>query len=71
MVDDTGEWRSVLADLAAGTVGGCSGIVVGYPLDTVRVRLMSTVTRARYIGVLHCFSDMVRTQGVRGEAEGA
>lgn len=30
------EEYSVLVDLAAGTVAGCSGIIVGQPLDTVR-----------------------------------
>jgi hypothetical protein len=60
------EVRRIAVDLTAGTVGGCSGIVVGYPLDTVRVRLMSTVTNARYRGMLHCFMDIVRSEGVRG-----
>lgn len=30
------EEYSVFVDLAAGTIAGCSGIIVGQPLDTVR-----------------------------------
>ena len=31
-------WRAFFEDLTAGTIGGCAGIIVGQPLDTVKVQ---------------------------------
>eukprot|EP00808_Paulinella_micropora_P011819 g35716.t1 len=35
------QWNEILIDLSAGTVGGVAGIIAGYPLDTLRVRLQT------------------------------
>ena len=56
------EWMNTLKDLTAGTIGGCSGIVAGQPLDTVKVRLQSTNS---FTGPLDCLVKTVRNEGVR------
>ena len=59
------ELISVGKDLFAGTVGACVGIVVGQPLDTVRVRMQAggfpPGTSATYV-----FRATLRQFGVRG-----
>eukprot|EP00808_Paulinella_micropora_P014878 g29976.t1 len=35
------QWNGVINDLTSGTVGGVAGIIAGYPLDTIRVRLQT------------------------------
>ena len=46
----------------AGNMGGIFGLVLAYPLDTVKVR-MQTRPANTYNGVLHCLSTMARTEG--------
>jgi len=50
----------VLKDLIAGTVGGVAGIVVGHPIDTVKVRLQVDTS---YKGVLDCVAKTWRLEG--------
>lgn len=50
----------VLKDLIAGTIGGASGIIVGHPIDTVKVRLQ--VDRS-YKGITDCVLKTVRLEG--------
>jgi len=50
----------VLKDLIAGTVGGACGIVVGHPIDTVKVRLQ--VDR-NYKGITDCVIKTWRIEG--------
>jgi hypothetical protein len=57
-----------LKDLTAGTIGGCAGIIVGQPLDTIKVRLQSKP--GVYSGVVNCLSTMVRTEGPRSLFKG-
>ncbi|KAK2879249.1 hypothetical protein QQF64_010578 [Cirrhinus molitorella] len=52
-----------LADFVAGSVGGAFGVAVGYPLDTVKVRLQ---TQTRDSGVWECVRRTCRTEGVSG-----
>ena len=47
-------------DLTAGTIGGVSGVVVGQPMDTVKVRLQ---TNAAYRGTWHCLSTTAAREG--------
>ncbi|GAB5369850.1 hypothetical protein AAMO2058_001441900 [Amorphochlora amoebiformis] len=54
---------AVIKDLAAGTVGGCGGIIAGQPLDTVKVRIQSPTTRGLYRGPIHCFLKIVTDEG--------
>lgn len=53
---------SVAQDLVAGTIGGCSGIVIGQPFDTVKVRLQSAGAGV-YRGPLQCAAEMVKHEG--------
>lgn len=49
-----------LRDIAAGTVGGVCGIVVGHPLDTVKVRMQTSAAR---MGMMGCIAQTVRQEG--------
>ncbi|TYZ67484.1 hypothetical protein PybrP1_008861 [[Pythium] brassicae (nom. inval.)] len=62
------EEYSVFVDLAAGTVAGCSGIIVGQPLDTVKVRLQTHSTF--YKGAIDCARQTFRHEGARGFFKG-
>ncbi|KAJ8409097.1 hypothetical protein AAFF_G00241180 [Aldrovandia affinis] len=55
------------ADFVAGSVGGAVGVVVGYPIDTVKVRIQ---TQRRFTGVWHCFRSTWKTEGVYGFFKG-
>nr|XP_029544372.1 solute carrier family 25 member 47 isoform X2 [Oncorhynchus nerka] len=52
-----------LADFVAGSVGGAFGVAVGYPLDTVKVRIQ---TQRRFTGVWQCIHTTWKTEGVNG-----
>ncbi|XP_064784734.1 solute carrier family 25 member 47-B isoform X1 [Oncorhynchus masou masou] len=52
-----------LADFVAGSVGGAFGVAVGYPLDTVKVRIQ---TQRRFTGVWQCIHTTWKTEGVSG-----
>ncbi|XP_019909734.2 solute carrier family 25 member 47-B isoform X1 [Esox lucius] len=52
-----------LADFAAGSVGGAFGVAVGYPLDTIKVRIQ---TQRRFTGVWQCIRTTWKTEGVNG-----
>lgn len=49
----------------SGGVGGMCSVVVGQPLDTVKVRLM-TDSRREFKGMLDCLRKSVAREGVRG-----
>ncbi|XP_008050255.1 solute carrier family 25 member 47 [Carlito syrichta] len=50
-------------DFVAGAIGGICGVAVGYPLDTVKVRIQ---TEPKYTGVWHCIRDTYRRERVWG-----
>uniref|UniRef100_A0A8D2CJZ7 Solute carrier family 25 member 47 n=1 Tax=Sciurus vulgaris TaxID=55149 RepID=A0A8D2CJZ7_SCIVU len=50
-------------DFVAGAIGGVCGVAVGYPLDTVKVRIQ---TEPKYTGIWHCIRDIYRQERVRG-----
>ncbi|XP_049319914.1 solute carrier family 25 member 47-B isoform X2 [Astyanax mexicanus] len=56
-----------LADFLAGSVGGGFGVAVGYPLDTIKVRIQ---TQRKYTGVWHCIRTTCRNEGVYGFYKG-
>ncbi|GAU89603.1 hypothetical protein RvY_02136 [Ramazzottius varieornatus] len=61
----------VLADFVAGTLGGCAGVTVGYPLDMVKVRLQTQSTAAPlYNGPVHCLKTMVKQESFWGLYKG-
>ncbi|KAI8609707.1 mitochondrial carrier domain-containing protein, partial [Chytriomyces sp. MP71] len=47
----------------AGGCGGVFNVIVGYPFDTVKVRLQ---TSSEYRGFADCVKTMIRTEGLRG-----
>ncbi|XP_004434315.1 PREDICTED: solute carrier family 25 member 47 [Ceratotherium simum simum] len=50
-------------DFVAGAIGGVCGVAVGYPLDTVKVRIQ---TESRYMGIWHCVWDTYRRERLWG-----
>ncbi|XP_019607128.1 solute carrier family 25 member 47 isoform X1 [Rhinolophus sinicus] len=50
-------------DFVAGAIGGVCGVAVGYPLDTVKVRIQ---TEPKYTGIWGCVRDMYRRERVWG-----
>lgn len=58
-------------DFFAGCVGGCAAVLVGYPFDTVKVRLQTQDSRRpKYKGTIHCFSSIIRKESVAGLYKG-
>eukprot|EP00002_Diphylleia_rotans_P034104 TRINITY_DN7301_c0_g1_i2.p1 TRINITY_DN7301_c0_g1~~TRINITY_DN7301_c0_g1_i2.p1 ORF type:complete len:315 (-),score=44.80 TRINITY_DN7301_c0_g1_i2:132-1076(-) len=51
-------WRAIVKDLAVGSVAGAAGIVVGHPLDTIRVRLQTSPKHV-YSGAFDCAKKMI------------
>lgn len=50
---------------------GCAGVIVGHPLDTVKIHLQTQdFKNPKYRGSLHCLKTLVQTQGVRGVYRG-
>ncbi|XP_019317801.2 solute carrier family 25 member 47 isoform X1 [Panthera pardus] len=50
-------------DFVAGAIGGVCGVAVGYPLDTVKVKIQ---TEPKYRGIWHCVWDTYRRERVWG-----
>ncbi|XP_040831480.1 solute carrier family 25 member 47 [Ochotona curzoniae] len=50
-------------DFVAGAFGGICGVAVGYPLDTVKVRIQ---TERKHTGIWHCIRDTYRQERVWG-----
>ncbi|XP_071454337.1 mitochondrial basic amino acids transporter [Hetaerina americana] len=58
-------------DFAAGCLGGCAGVLVGHPLDTIKVRLQTQDFRnPQYKGTYHCFKSILQTEKVAGLYKG-
>ncbi|ODN04271.1 Mitochondrial basic amino acids transporter [Orchesella cincta] len=58
-------------DFLAGCVGGAAGVIVGHPLDTVKVRLQTqSPTNIKYRGTFHCLSTIVKKESVAGLYKG-
>ncbi|XP_076295449.1 mitochondrial basic amino acids transporter isoform X2 [Lasioglossum baleicum] len=54
-------------DFIAGCLGGSAGIVVGYPLDTVKVHMQTQDYRnPKYKGSWHCFRTIIAKESVAG-----
>ncbi|XP_006839589.1 PREDICTED: solute carrier family 25 member 47 [Chrysochloris asiatica] len=54
-------------DFVAGAIGGVCGVAVGYPLDTVKVRIQ---TDSKYTGIWRCVRDIYRRERVSGFYKG-
>lgn len=69
LVADDEIFYPAIRDLIAGTTGGVSGIIVGQPLDTIKVRLQTqsihNTTDSPYKGILDCALRSIRRDGFR------
>jgi solute carrier family 25 carnitine/acylcarnitine transporter 20/29 len=61
--------RQSLQDIAAGTVGGLCTVLVGHPLDTIKVRLQ-TAAPGSGLNMLSCMRLTLREEGIRGFYKG-
>uniref|UniRef100_A0A1B0DF90 Mitochondrial basic amino acids transporter n=1 Tax=Phlebotomus papatasi TaxID=29031 RepID=A0A1B0DF90_PHLPP len=54
-------------DFIAGCFGGCAGVIVGHPFDTIKVHLQTQDHRnPQYRGTFHCLKTIVARDSVRG-----
>uniref|UniRef100_A0A182WH21 Mitochondrial carnitine/acylcarnitine carrier protein CACL n=1 Tax=Anopheles minimus TaxID=112268 RepID=A0A182WH21_9DIPT len=54
-------------DFAAGCLGGCAGVLVGFPFDTVKVHLQTQNHKnPLYRGTIDCFRKIIVREGVHG-----
>lgn len=54
-------------DFIAGCLGGCAGVLVGHPFDTVKVHLQTQDgKKPLYRGTWHCMSSIIKTESVNG-----
>ncbi|GAB2279315.1 hypothetical protein Dimus_013958 [Dionaea muscipula] len=65
----------VAKDLAAGTVGGASQLIVGHPFDTIKVKLQSQPAllpgqQLKYTGAMHAARETLASEGPRGLFKG-
>lgn len=52
-------------DFFAGCVGGCAGVVVGHPFDTIKVKIQTqNFTKTQYKGAFDCFTKVVKNESV-------
>lgn len=56
-------------DFLAGCIGGAAGVIVGHPLDTIKVRLQ-TQSNGQYRGIIHCFTSIVKKESPSGLYKG-
>ncbi|XP_071759517.1 solute carrier family 25 member 47-A [Centroberyx gerrardi] len=56
-----------IADFVAGSIGGACGVAVGYPLDTVKVRIQ---TQKQFTGIWQCVVTTFSKEGVHGFFKG-
>ncbi|XP_051951642.1 solute carrier family 25 member 47-A-like [Xyrauchen texanus] len=55
------------ADFLAGSIAGACGVAVGYPLDTVKVRIQ---TQKQFTGIWQCFVTTIKREGLHGFFKG-
>ncbi|AWP19822.1 putative solute carrier family 25 member 47 [Scophthalmus maximus] len=56
-----------IADFVSGSFAGACGVAVGYPLDTVKVRIQ---TQKQFAGIWHCAATTFSKEGVHGFFKG-
>mmetsp|Transcript_104871 Transcript_104871/g.295409 ORF Transcript_104871/g.295409 Transcript_104871/m.295409 type:complete len:284 (+) Transcript_104871:119-970(+) len=65
---------SLIAEMLAGGVAGAAGVLSTQPLDTIRIRLQSSVSNlgmaTGYNGIVHCAVATFRNEGLRGLYKG-
>jgi len=56
-----------MTEFASGLLGGCAGVLVGHPFDTVKVKLQTQDFRnPLYKGTLDCFKQTIKHDGLKG-----
>ncbi|XP_044586764.1 mitochondrial basic amino acids transporter isoform X2 [Cotesia glomerata] len=56
-----------MIDFIAGCLGGSAGLIVGYPLDTIKVHLQVQNTKnPTYRGTWHCFQSILHKESIHG-----
>lgn len=53
-------------DIIAGTVGGWAQVLVGQPLDTLKVRLQTQPSPPIYKNATNCFRQLIKQEGPKG-----
>jgi hypothetical protein len=53
-----------------GGIAGIANLMVGHPLDTIKVRMQTEGRLGRFAGPLDCFRQTIRTEGVGGLYKG-
>ena len=68
LVAGPGKKRLTTSELLwVGTLAGLTQTVLTYPLETVRTRLsLGTGQGVQYAGIIDCFRQMQRTEGLAG-----
>jgi hypothetical protein len=70
-VGDITPIQRAIIDISSGTIGGIGLVLVGYPTDTVKVRLQTqSYINPTYNGAIDCFVKIYRTEGIRGFLKG-
>ncbi|EEB15076.1 mitochondrial carnitine/acylcarnitine carrier protein CACL, putative [Pediculus humanus corporis] len=58
-------------DFVAGCFGGCAGILVGHPLDTIKIRIQTQdYKNPQYRGTIHCFKKVIEKESLSGLYKG-
>ncbi|CAL1284411.1 unnamed protein product [Larinioides sclopetarius] len=58
-------------DFYAGCLGGCAGVLVGHPFDTVKVRLQTQDSNNKiYRGTFHCLTTIIKQESYQGLFKG-
>jgi len=60
-------------DFGAGCVGGAAGVIAGYPLDTVKVKIQTqdiSSGRLMYNGTFDCLKQIISKEGSRSLYKG-
>lgn len=58
-------------DFFAGCLGGCAGVLVGYPFDTVKVKLQMQDSKCpKYSGMINCFTTIIQKEQISGLYKG-
>jgi len=55
--------KQFLLHFAGGTMGGMGGILMSYPLDTIKVRMQTT--QGIYTGMVDCIQKVIAQEGMR------
>ncbi|XP_055298890.1 mitochondrial basic amino acids transporter [Sitodiplosis mosellana] len=54
-------------DFVAGCLGGCAGLIVGHPFDTIKVHMQTQDPKnPKYRGAFHCLKSLMAKESFRG-----